>query len=64
MDAHVEKVSSLQNLSITLNIYFKGERNKIVFIYFDIIMHFSHEDKFCQRVAKTKLYVTLANVME
>ena len=42
----------------------KGERNKIVFIYFENITYFTHEDKFCQRVRKTKPYVKLANVIE
>ena len=48
-------------LLIALNIYINGERNKIIFIYFEIITNFTHEDKFCLRVSKTKLYVTLAN---
>ena len=50
-------------LLITLNNYIKGERNKIVFIYFKIITHFTHEDKFCQRVGKTKLcYISKCNI--
>ena len=40
---------------VTLNIYIKGERNKINFIYFKIIMNVTYEDKFCVGVSKTKL---------
>ena len=62
---HVKKSKACKIcLLITMTIYIRGEKNKIVFIYFEIIAHFTHEDKFCMRIPKVKLYVTLENVME